>query len=119
MNRSAFAVPAVVLFVSLVVWGASVPPHGEERVDGTVIAANATYCEPKKADGCTGSITLASGESTRTIRVPLGTPISAGCEVLSLGELPGRAVTVTQIDAADGPVAKAISERGVPESASC
>lgn len=108
MNRSAFAVPAIVLFVSLVVWGAAMPPPNEERVHGVVVATHANYCEPKKIDGCTGTVTLAVPDETLTIKVPLGTPISAGCQVLSLGELPGRRVTVTEMGTDSGPVARAI-----------
>ena len=109
MNRSAFAVPAIVLFLSVVMWGAAKPPPPEQRVHGTVVAAAARYCEPKKAQGCTGTLTLDSRSERRTIHIPLGTPITAGCEPLAFGELPGRDVVVTEIDEPSGPVAKAIS----------
>jgi hypothetical protein len=110
LSRSAFVVPAFVLVVSITLW-AALPRSGDERrIAGKVIDARATYCEPKKADGCTGEVTLgrANGESLR-IRVPLGTPISSGCDVLSLGELPGRRVVVTETNDGHGPVALAIS----------
>jgi hypothetical protein len=119
VNGSAFAVPVLVLFVSLVVWGAVLPPADEQRLEGTVVAARATYCEPKKSQGCTGTLTLAAGEQTRTIKVPLGTPISDGCEVLSLGELPGREVIVTEVDRLRGAVATAISARDSRAPGSC
>ena len=66
----------------------------------------------------TGTIVLArrrpAGEAL-TIEVPLGTPISVGCEALSWGELPGRRVVVTEVDEKGrGPVALAISDRDSP-----
>lgn len=117
MNSTGFAVPAIVLFASLVVWGAVTPPAEEERVKGTVVAATATYCEPKKTQGCTGTLTLDSHDETRVIRIPLGTPITDGCEVLPFGDLPGKRVVVTQIDDASGPVARAISADAPPAGA--
>ena len=117
MNRTAFAVPAIVLFVSFVVWGAVTPPGGEERVRGTVVEAKATYCEPKKTQGCTGTVTLDSHDERRVIRIPLGTPITAGCEVLPFGDLPGKHVVVTEVDRAGAPVAVAISAEAPPAGA--
>lgn len=119
MSRSAFAVPAIVLFVSVIVWGAATPPPREERVHGTVVAAAAGYCEPKKEQGCTGTLTLDSRSETRTIRIPLGTPISDGCEPLAFGELPGRHVVVTEVDEPSGPVAKAVSALDAPAGPAC
>lgn len=107
----------MVLFVSFVVWGAVTPPGGEERVRGTVIDARATYCEPKKTQGCTGTVTLDSHDETRVIRIPLGTPITAGCGVLPFGDLPGKHVVVTEVDRAGAPVAVAISAESPPAGA--
>ena len=119
MNRTAFAVPAFVLFTSLVVWGAVTPPaEQEERVKGTVVAATATYCEPKKTQGCTGTLTLASRDERRVIRVPLGTPITQGCEVLPFGDLPGKRVVVTQVEQGGDPVAMSVSADG-PRGGAC
>jgi hypothetical protein len=110
LSRSAFVVPAFVFVLSVTLWTALPRSGDERRVAGKVIDARATYCEPKKADGCTGEVTLgrANGESVK-IKVPLGTPISSGCEVLSLGELPGRHVVVTETNDRGGPIALAIS----------
>jgi hypothetical protein len=119
LNRSAFAVPAIVLFVSLVVWGAVKPPPEEERVRGTVVAAAASYCKPKKTQGCTGTLTLDVQHTRRTLRIPLGTPITAGCDTLPFGELPGRDVVVTEVKRPTGPVAKAISALDAPAGRSC
>ena len=119
MSRSAFAVPAIVLFVSVVMWGAAKPPPQEQRVHGTVVAAAARYCEPKKAQGCTGTVTLETQSERRTIRIPLGTPITEGCEALPFGDLPGRDVVVTEVDEPSGPVAKAISALGTPAERPC
>lgn len=117
MNRSAFAVPAIVLFLSFIVWGAVTPPPEEERVHGTVVAAEAHHCEPKKTQGCTGTLTLESHNELLTIRIPLGTPITAGCDVLAFGDLPGRRVVVTEVEERTGPVARAVSAVDVgPES---
>jgi hypothetical protein len=120
MSRLGLVVPFVILVLSLALsW--VLPRAGEERrIAGTVIDARATYCEPKKADGCTGTLTVAAVEGRRrenlTIKVPLGTPISAGCEALSLGELPGRRVVVTEVEDASGPIARAVSD---PEAPRC
>ena len=123
MNRSAFAVPLLVLLVSLVVWGALPRSGDERRIEGTVLDARATYCEPKKSDGCTGSVRLGRAEGaareTLEIRVPLGTPISAGCEVLSLGELPGRQVIVTEVEQGRSRIALAISAADAAEPGPC
>jgi hypothetical protein len=120
LNRTAFAVPALVLFVSLVVWGALLPPADEQKVEGKVLSARATHCEPNKSLACTGTLTLATGATRRTIQVPLGTPIIAGCQALSLGELPGREVVVTKVDRLRGPVATAISAAGnAPPHGAC
>jgi hypothetical protein len=119
VNRAAFAIPAIVLFVSLVVWGAVTPPREEERIQGTVVDATASYCEPKKVQGCTGTLTLAARDKTLTIKVPLGTPISAGCDALPFGALPGRQVTVTEVSGLRGPVATAISAADMPEPRAC
>lgn len=119
MSRSAFAVPAIVLFVSVVMWGAAKPPPEEERVHGTVVATAARYCEPKKAQGCTGTLTLDTRNDRRTIRIPLGTPITEGCEPLAFGDLPGRDVVVTEVDEPSGPVAKAVSALGAPAGRAC
>lgn len=119
MNRSALAVPAIVLFISLIVWGAATPPAEEERLQGTVVAAAAHYCEPKKTQGCTGTLTLDSDDELLTIRIPLGTPITAGCDTLAFGELPGRRVVVTEVGEASGPVAKAISALDEPAPPAC
>jgi hypothetical protein len=119
MSRSAFAVPAIVLFASVVMWGAAKPPPPEQRVHGTVVAATAGYCEPKKEQGCTGTLTLDSRSERRTIRIPLGTPISAGCEPLAFGELPGHHVVVTEVEAPSGPVAKAVSALDAPAGPAC
>ena len=117
MNSTAFAVPAIVLFASLIVWGAVTPPGEEERVKGTVVAATATYCEPKKTQGCTGTLTLDSHYETRVIRIPLGTPITDGCEVLPFGDLPGKRVVVTQVEQGGAPVAMAVSADGQGDGA--
>jgi hypothetical protein len=119
LNRTAFAVPALVLFVSLVVWGALVPPAEEQRLEGKVVAARAANCGPEKSRACTGTLTLATGKTRRTIKVPLGTPIIAGCQALSLGELPGREVVVTKVDRLRGPVATAISTPNGPAHGAC
>jgi hypothetical protein len=119
MSRSAFAVPAIVLFVSVVMWGAAKPPPQEQLVHGTVVAAAARYCEPKKAQGCTGTMTLDTRNHRRTIRIPLGTPITEGCEPLAFGDLPGRDVVVTEVDEPGGPVAKAIAALGAPAGRAC
>ena len=119
MNRSAFAVPGIVLFLSVVMWGAAKPPPQEQRVHGTVVAAAARYCEPKKTQGCSGTLTLDARAERRTIRIPLGTPITAGCEPLAFGELPGRDVVVTEVDGPSGPVAKAISALDATPERAC
>ena len=123
MNRSAFAVPVLVLLVSLVVWGALPRSGDERRIQGTVLDAQATYCEPRKSDGCTGSVRLDRAEGgareTLEIKVPLGTPISAGCEALSLGELPGRRVVVTEVEQGRSRVALAISAADAPPAGPC
>lgn len=119
MNRSAFAVPAIVLFISFIVWGAVTPPGEEEKVHGTVVAARAHYCEPKKTHGCTGTLTLDSHDEMLTITIPLGTPITAGCEPLPLNELPGHRVVVTEVDESSGPVATAISALDAPAGSAC
>lgn len=109
MNRSGFVVPLLVLFLSLLVWRMRPTAGEEERVEGTVVAAQATYCEPKKEDGCTGTLLLdTAAEKARKIRIRLGTPISDGCEVLSFGEIEGRHVVVTAADKPGGPVALAV-----------
>lgn len=118
MNRYGFAVPMVIFVSSLTLWE-TLPRKGDEkRIDGTVIAAKPTYCEPTKAAGCTGKIVLDArmrrASEALTIEVPLGTPISVGCEALSWGELPGRRVVVTAVDEGRGPVALAISDRDSP-----
>jgi hypothetical protein len=123
VNRSLFIVPIAVLVLSLVL-SAALPRAGKEkRIKGTVLDAKASYCEPKKQDGCTGTLTLdaseKAGEGTLTIHVPLGTPISAGCEVLSLGELEGRRVVVTEVDDAGGRIARAISAADAPQPPAC
>jgi hypothetical protein len=109
LKRSGFVVPLLVLFLSLLVWRMRPTTGNEERVAGTVVAARATYCEPKKQDGCTGTLVLdTAAESARKVRIPLGTPISDGCEVLSFGELEGRQVVVTEVDEPGGPIALAV-----------
>jgi hypothetical protein len=109
-RRSAFVVPAFVFVLSLTLWATLPRGGGDKRITGTVLEAKATYCEPKKADGCTGELKLGrAGDGELSIKVPLGTPISSGCETLSLGELPGRRVVVTEANDARGPIALAIS----------
>lgn len=111
MRRLAFSVPVAILVLSLTLWSALPQPGAERRIRGTVIDAKATYCEPKKEDGCTGTLVLDTGtrEKSVVVKVPLGTPISNGCETLPFGELEGRRVTVTEVEEATGPVARAVS----------
>jgi hypothetical protein len=97
-----------VLVLSLLVWRMRPSTGEEERIEGTVMAAQATYCEPTKAQGCKGILVLDSSEKLLRIDVPLGTPISDGCDVLSFGELEGRHVVVTGMQEPDGPVALAV-----------
>lgn len=119
VNRFAFVVPVTILVLSLTLWTA-VPCGGEERrIHGIVIDAQATYCEPKKEDGCTGTLTLGTQQGRAaerlTVKVPLGAPISDGCEILSFGELEGRHVVITEMDEAAGPIALAVSVPPVRE----
>lgn len=112
MPRSAFVVPVAVLVLSLALWAALPGGGAERRIDGTVLDAQATYCEPTKEGGCTGTLVLDTGrahDSSVTVKVPLGTPISNGCEILAFGDLEGRRVTVTEVDGSTGPVALAVS----------
>ena len=118
MTRSALVVPVLVLMLSLMLWGVQPRSGAERRINGRVIAAKASYCEPKKSDGCTGTIVL-DGQSSLAgppvaVEVPLRTPISAGCEALSFGDLLGRRVLVTEVDGAHGPIALAISDAEAP-----
>jgi hypothetical protein len=113
MNRIALGVPAAILVCSVSIW-ASLPDKSQlRRLHGTVVGTHATYCEPKKEDGCTGTLTLERPRGWRrellTIRVPLGTPISNGCQALWLGQLEGRRVTVTEAEEATGLVARAVT----------
>lgn len=48
------------------------------------------------------------GVETLTVRVPLGTPISCGSEVVRLHTLQGKAVVATLVSDRNGPVARAI-----------
>jgi hypothetical protein len=112
MTRVGFGVPIAILVSSFAIWAALPDKSRIRRLDGTVVGAQATHCEPKKEDGCSGTLTLERPGGWRrelTIRVPLGTPITNGCQALWLAELEGRRVTVTETEEATGPVARAVT----------
>jgi hypothetical protein len=90
----------------------SLPARADERIEGAVIDTRVTYCEAGKGASCKGSLTLQrelrGQRETMTIEVPLGTPISRGCQAVPLHRLGGRTVIVTEDDGSGAPVAKAI-----------
>ena len=110
--------PLLLFVLSLLAAGAS---HAapERRIEGTVLGAKATYCELPA--GCTGTVTveLSRTERVLAIRVPLGTPVSAGCHAVPFGSLHGQRVIVTEVDDASGPTARAISAKDAPPERGC
>lgn len=95
--------------------------RAEERVHGMVLDTRVTYCEAGKPSTCKGSLVLRRdpGEQPRTVTidVPLGTPISRGCEAVPLHRLQGRPVIVTQSAAPHARVARAVESAEFPAGA--
>lgn len=95
--------------------------QAEERIEGTVVDAKATYCGAGKREGCTGRLTLrreyGGRPETLTIQVPLGTPVSRGCDAVRLRRLVGQTVIVTEACMTNAHVAKAIESAESAESA--
>lgn len=86
--------------------------HADERIRGTVIDTRVTYCESGRPSSCKGTLQLlrdaAGWRETLTIDVPLGTPISRGCQAVPLHRLGGQTVIVTEDAASGARVARAI-----------
>jgi hypothetical protein len=70
----------------------------QERLEGKVTGTRLTVCQFKPG-GCEGTLTLerASGGKNEeiTVKVPLGTMITKGSEVVFLPALRGKSVAVT------------------------
>jgi hypothetical protein len=89
---------AVALLLALVRYGWAVA--ADERVRGTVLETTTSYCEPTKRGGCSGTLTLQGDQDGKlemlVIKVPLGIPISRGCDAVLLHRLTGKEVIITE-----------------------
>jgi hypothetical protein len=87
------ALPAIVTFAPLAGWA-------QERLEGKVTGTRLTACQFKPG-GCEGTLTMETGAGEKaqevTIKVPLGTMIKRGNEVVYLPTLRGKVVTVTHV----------------------
>ena len=84
----------------------------DERIEGAVLETTLTHCEATKRGGCSGTLTLQGNVGgkiqTLAIKVPLGTPISRGCETVPLHGLKGKTVIITEVIESSARVARAI-----------
>lgn len=83
----------------------------QERLEGKVTGTNLTVCQFKPG-GCEGTLTLetSAGGKTQeiTIKVPLGTMIKRGNEVVYLPALRGKVVAVTHVTERGEKIARSI-----------
>ncbi|MBI2297127.1 MAG: hypothetical protein HYU76_14075 [Betaproteobacteria bacterium] len=83
----------------------------EERLEGKVTGTKVTICQFKPG-GCEGTLTIETTVGGKdqevTIKVPLGTMIKRGNEVVYLPTLRGKVVTVTHVTERGEKTARAI-----------
>jgi hypothetical protein len=80
----------------------------QERVEGKVLSTKVTVCTFKPG-GCEGTMVLETAKPEQvTIKVPLGTMIKKGEEVMFLPALRGRTVSVTHVTEKGERIARAI-----------
>jgi hypothetical protein len=80
----------------------------QEKIEGKVVSTKLTACTFKPG-GCEGTMVLETAKpESVTIKVPLGTMIKKGEEVMFLPALRGRVVTVTHVTEKGERVARAI-----------
>jgi hypothetical protein len=84
----------------------------DERIEGVVRRTAVTHCDATKKGGCAGTLTLerdiGGTVEMLAIRVPLGTPISRGSEMVRLHALAGNTVVITLVTQRGAAVAQAI-----------
>lgn len=83
----------------------------QERLEGKVTGTNVTVCQFKPG-GCEGTLTLETSTGGKaqeiTIKVPLGTMIKRGNEVVYLPTLRGKVVAVTHVTERGKKIARSI-----------
>ncbi len=83
----------------------------EERLEGKVTGTNVTVCQFKPG-GCEGTLTLETSLGGKvqevTIKVPLGTMIKRGNEVVYLPTVRGKLVAVTHVTERGEKIARSI-----------
>lgn len=90
---------------------AALTAQAQERVEGKVTGTQVTLCQFKPG-GCEGTLTLAGagggkGEDIK-VKVPLGTMITKGKEVVYLPTLRGKTVAVTYVTEKGERIARAV-----------
>lgn len=98
--------------LALLVAAALVPTAlAQEKTEGKVVGSKVTICQFKPG-GCEGTLTLETsvGGKTQeiTVKVPLGTMIKRGNEVVYLPALRGKVVAVTHVTERGEKTARAI-----------
>lgn len=85
--------------------------HAQERVEGKVTGTHLTLCQFKPG-GCEGTLTLAPAGAGKVedlkVKVPLGTVIRKGKEVVYLPTLRGKNVAVTYVTEKGERIARAV-----------
>lgn len=83
----------------------------QEKTEGKVTGTKVTICQFKPG-GCEGTLTLETSTSGKaqeiTIKVPLGTMIKRGNEVVYLPTLRGKVVAVTHVTERGEKIARSI-----------
>jgi len=83
----------------------------QEKIEGKVLSTKLTVCTFKPG-GCEGTMALETAKPGQlTIKVPLGTMIKKGDEVIFLPALRGRTVSVTHVTEKGERVARVIDVR--------
>lgn len=86
----------------------SLPALAQEKIEGKVLSTKLTVCTFKPG-GCEGTMVLETAKPEQvTIKVPLGTMIKKGEEVVFLPALRGRTVSVTHVTEKGDKIARAI-----------
>ncbi len=87
------------------------PVFAQQQTEGKVVSTKLTLCNFKPG-GCEGNLVLeplSGGKSNpMTIKVPLGTPIKKGNEVVYLPTLRGSVVKIDYVDVQGEHVAKSV-----------
>ena len=102
---------AAAAFLIAILFDGAARAEVEEKIEGRVLHVKVTLCQFKPR-GCAGYMILDAGHGGRreqlTVQVRLGVPIRRGEDYVLLGNLPGRAVSVTHVVEKGAIVARSI-----------